>query len=132
MDDTADGEDTGLDWTNAYVDLQSALNDEGCTRIEVAEGTYYPTSGLDRYATFQLPRGVEIYGGYRVGVEERNPNWYPTILSGDLGFYGIWTDNSYHIVTGIGVDASAVLDGFIIEEGNANGTVSFDRGGGYI
>ena len=31
VDDTADGEDTGLDWTNAYVDLQSSLNDEGCT-----------------------------------------------------------------------------------------------------
>jgi parallel beta-helix repeat protein len=40
-----------------------------------------------------------------------------------------YNENSYHVVTGSGTDTSAVLDGFTISAGNANG-LYHDRGGG--
>jgi hypothetical protein len=42
------------------------------------------------------------------------------------------SDNSYHVVTGSGVDAGAVLDGFTIRGGNADGVVYPQYGGGGI
>ena len=57
--------------------------------IEVAEGTYYPTSVVDNFATFELRSDVEIFGGYRIGMEKRDPMSYVTILSGDIGVQGV-------------------------------------------
>ena len=39
-------------------------------------------------------------------------------------------ENSYHVVTGSGTEATAVLDGFTITGGNADGSDPHDRGGG--
>ncbi len=39
-------------------------------------------------------------------------------------------ENSYHVVTGSGADVTAVLDGFIITAGNADGTFPDYNGGG--
>ncbi|HIJ54387.1 MAG TPA: hypothetical protein HPP66_14740, partial [Planctomycetes bacterium] len=90
----------------------------------------------DREATFQLINGVAIYGGY-AGVGEPDPNerdidTYETILSGDIRMPGDISDNSYHVVTGSGTDETALLDGFTITAGNANGSYTelYDRGGG--
>jgi predicted outer membrane repeat protein len=130
VDDTALGTNDGSSWTDAFTDLQSALNDMGCTHIEVAQGTYAPTTAPDRTATFLLRSGVEIYGGYPDGGGTRDPSTYVTILSGDIGVPGDHSDNSYHVVTGSWVDFSAVLDGFTIEAGNADGEGSYGRGGG--
>ncbi|MFC1793277.1 hypothetical protein ACFL3Q_06785 [Planctomycetota bacterium] len=97
----------------------------------------------DRTATFQLINGVTLKGGY-AGLGEPNPDardieLYETILSGDLNDDDIHIDdvevdvpwdlldeptraeNSYNVVTGIGTDDSAVLDGFTITAGNTNG-----------
>jgi hypothetical protein len=41
-----------------------------------------------------------------------------------------YADNSYHVVTAIGVDASTVLDGFTITARNADGDDTHDKGGG--
>ncbi|MHC4698457.1 MAG: right-handed parallel beta-helix repeat-containing protein [Planctomycetota bacterium] len=41
-------------------------------------------------------------------------------------------DNSYHVVTGSGTDDTAILDGFTISAGNANGSSPNDRGGGMV
>ncbi|MEE9294690.1 MAG: right-handed parallel beta-helix repeat-containing protein [Phycisphaerae bacterium] len=40
------------------------------------------------------------------------------------------SENSYHIVTGSGTDATAVIDGFTITGGNADGTTPDNRGAG--
>ncbi|MHC4489486.1 MAG: tail fiber domain-containing protein [Planctomycetota bacterium] len=89
---------------------------------------------VDRSATFQLKNDVVIKGGY-AGFGEPDPNVrdihaYETILCGDMGIPGDDSDNSYHVVTGSGTDETAVLDGFTITAGNANGWNAHNYGGG--
>lgn len=136
----------GTSWCNAYRSLSDAIaaanaNDE----IRVADGKYLPSNAGLRLESFELKSGVAIYGGYAgCGApqpDQRDWNVYRTILSGDLmgndgpDFVNN-ADNSYHVVigfdseTGIGADASSVLDGFTITGGNANGPNPRDRGGG--
>jgi len=62
-------------------------------------------------------------------LSERDVAAHPTILSGEIGFPGSW-DNSYHVVTGSNVDSPAVLDGFTVTRGYANGTDDDQNGGG--
>jgi hypothetical protein len=77
---------------------------------------------------------VAIYGGFPSSGDpnwnDRDPNAYETILSGDIGTPDVNMDNSYHVVTGNGTYETAVIDGFIISGGNANGSYPYNRGGG--
>jgi hypothetical protein len=117
----------GDTWANG-CDLQYALTTVAASgdEIWVAQGTYKPTSGTDRAATFRLQNGVALYGGFagtETSRDERDWENRITTLSGDLngdddGFTNNG-ENSYHVVTGGGTDASAVLDGFTITSGNA-------------
>ncbi len=111
-------------WATA-CSLQHALSIAGPGKeIWVMKGTYKPTTGTDRNITFQLKNGVAIYGGF-AGTEtlrdKRNWKLNITALSGDIGVTGNATDNSYHVVTGSLTDSTAVLDGFTIKAGNADG-----------
>ncbi len=122
-------------WSNACA-LQTALtNAPSGDELWVAAGTYKPTTGTSRAATFQLRNGIALYGGF-AGTETaralRNVYGNKTILSGDIGTPGNASDNAYHVVTaGSVVTESAVLDGFTITAGNANGaSYPDDRGGG--
>jgi hypothetical protein len=122
-----DGLATGTSWTDAFVDLQRALDATDCendvVEIWVAAGTYYPSKVNDRAATFLLRENTTIYGGFEgteVTVMERDINAYPSILSGAIGVSNNDTDNSYHVVTAAGVDQSAILDGFTIRDGYAD------------
>jgi predicted outer membrane repeat protein len=81
-----------------------------------------------RHASFQLRNGLSLMGGYAgLGAgdpDERDIALYETILSGDLrGDDSGWPkdDNSYHVVTGSGTDGTALLDGFTVTAGHANG-----------
>ncbi len=124
----------GSDWCHAYLTLTDALAAAGAnTTIRVANGTYRP--GTSRNSTFGLIDSVTISGGHagcNDGGDERNIARNETILSGDLAgddqTGGDNSENSYHVVTGSGRDATAVLDGFTITGGNADG--SPDHGGG--
>jgi predicted outer membrane repeat protein len=101
--------------------------------IWVAEGTYTPTAGTDRSATFQLQDSLALYGGFAGGettLGDRDWVANVTILSGDIGVVGDSADNSYHVVTGTGTNWTAVLDGFTVTGGNANGTSPYHNGGG--
>ncbi|MDM8561324.1 choice-of-anchor U domain-containing protein, partial [Candidatus Parabeggiatoa sp. HSG14] len=129
VNQTASGQKTGCDWTNAITDLQAALTQvttgvlPQVNEIWVAKGTYFPTTDLNREATFQLLNGVSIYGGFAGSEAEVSQNKYQenqTILSGDIGIVGDNSDNSYHVVTGLGTDATAVLHGVTITKGNAS------------
>lgn len=76
---------------------------------------------------------MKIYGGFD-GTEtlltQRNWSTQTTVLSGDIGTIGEVADNSYHVVTGSGVDINTLLDGFTITGGNA--ILDADSNGGGI
>ncbi len=140
----AAGANDGTSWTDAYNDLQDALADAAgaggtFTEIWVAAGTYTPDRETrDRTAAFHLTDAAAVYGGF-AGTEtqrpQRDPQAHVTILSGDLDhndgpdFAGN-DENSYHVVHGNGSGADAILDGFTITGGNADGTWPDDCGGG--
>ncbi|BAP54880.1 hypothetical protein THII_0583 [Thioploca ingrica] len=133
----AGGKNTGLNWNEAFTDLQTALataiSCDGVNQIWVAEGTYKPTTQTDRTATFQLINGIAIYGGFNgteTQLQQRDSASHPTILSGDIGVVGNPNDNSYHVVTGSGTDETALLDGFTITAGQANGSQNCPLGCG--
>src|ERR1700734_35621 len=88
----------GTSWGTAFTDLQSALAiAHASDQVDIAGGTYKPTSGTDRTISFEPASGVAINGGY-AGAADSNPNLlnpstYPTILSGDIGTQGDNSDN---------------------------------------
>jgi len=122
----------GSDWCHAYLELHEALvaaqNDPNVATIRVANGTYKPTNGTARTATFHLIDGVAIEGGYagcNDGGDARDIALYETILTGDLlgndgPDYANYEENCYNVVTGTGTGPSAVLDGFTITGGNGS------------
>ena len=153
--DATGGANNGTSWSDAYLYLQDALAVAVFgDYIFVAQGTYKsdantanPDGSGDRTATFQLINGVGLYGGYAgygaTDLNERNTELYQTILSGDLDGNDVQVsdpcdllteptraENSYHVVTSSGTDLDAVLDGFTITAGNANGTDTNGEGGG--
>jgi len=155
VDGSATGSDNGTSWTNAFNDLEDALDaarpgDE----IWVAERTYYPTTEAGgsgpRYQAFQMKNGVAILGGYAgygaADPNERNIELYETILSGDLLANDVpvddpcdlkndpyRADNCYHVFyhrdENLTLETTAILDGFTITAGNANGP-NHNYGGG--
>lgn len=97
------GTNSGLSWTNAFLDLQSALDiAQAGDSIVVASGTYTPsvqynfTTGLPitgnpRAVSFKIPDGVILLGGWAGGeaitpatVAARNITANQTTLSGDV------------------------------------------------
>ncbi|CAN5459574.1 hypothetical protein BH10BAC3_BH10BAC3_29780 [soil metagenome] len=123
----AAGLNNGSNWLNAFTRLQSALASTctNVTQIWVAAGTYRPTATTDRSIAFVMKNNLAIYGGFagnETDVTKRRPTEHPTILSGDIGTLGIRTDNSFNVVRndGNGLTATAILDGFIVRDGNAN------------
>jgi len=128
------GPGDGKSWETAFRALADALAAAGEGRAElwVAAGTYRPTSGADRSASFVLRPGIELVGGFRGQETERSQrDWQanPTVLSGDIGREGELADNAYHVL--IGAD-HAVVDGFVIRDGNADGRTYDAKGGGMV
>jgi len=151
VDDNAPGANNGSSWSDAYFYLQDALmlvsaGDE----IRVAQGIYRPDDFVlsrrpnrGRAETFALICEVTLSGGYAgcgaPDPNERDIELYETVLSGDRDDNdgpnvdaddATRQDNSYHVVTGNGTDETAVLDGFTVTAGNANGPYPDGDGGG--
>ncbi len=142
-------------WANAFSDLQLALQAAGSgDEIWVASGVYVPVVVADpgditvaeRQASFQLIDGVSVFGGFSGNESNRHDrNWRanPTVLSGNIvdpptnpnsAIEDVdasdFEDFSYQVVTSIGNNDTAVLDGFIITGGNADGSDPLNAGGG--
>ncbi|MGA9333653.1 MAG: hypothetical protein WBV39_05185, partial [Rudaea sp.] len=142
------GGNTGASWSDAYIDLQSALGDTNCTEVWVAAGVYKP--GTQATDSFVVAAGVAVYGGF-AGSEttrsQRVPGIDTTVLSGDIDsndnldangvdvdYSDIQGTNSYTVVTMDGrtqaIGADTVLDGFTITGGDAQGSFPLHSGGG--
>ncbi len=129
----------GDTWANG-CDLQYALATKAVSgdTLWVEQGTYKPTSGIDRSATCLLKSGVMLYGGFagsESSLGQRRWQANPAILSGDLAGndgpdFSNNADNSYHVVTANGANSNAFLDGFTPRGGNANGAWPENYGGG--
>lgn len=136
----ATGKNDGSSWVDAYTSL-AYLQQGMCISsktIWIASGTYYPTSDTDRTISFELNGNLKWYGGFAGNestLESRNWAANPTILSGNIGDTGTNADNSYHVLKLGGTNV--LLDGFIIEKGNAQGgdlDISYQKqsGGGIL
>ncbi|MBX3363645.1 MAG: hypothetical protein KF866_02660 [Phycisphaeraceae bacterium] len=133
---SATGAKTGHNWDNAFTDLQEALalaqQSQGMiNEIWVAAGSYMPTTGTDRTKTFTIPSGVKLYGGFsgNESALEQRPMAF-TVLSGGIGAPFSYADDSYHVITIPAGSSNTVVDGFVITQGNANGSGMHSRGGG--
>ena len=133
------GNNDGTTWGDAFTSLQSGLEAAVAGKqIWVAAGTYKPSNEVggsgDRYRTFQMKNGVAIYGGFtgtEYDLSQRDISAHETILSGDIGELGNNSDNVYHIFRhqSLGLNSTAVLDGFTLTGGNANGFAPDNNGG---
>jgi len=137
--DVQGGRNDGSNWANAFRRLEDAIAvaDPGDS-IWVARGTYYPTTGNDKTAYFELKNGLSIIGGF-AGTEtdyaQRLPQENETILSGDIGVPGERSDNSFHVLYAHAADSSSLLEGFTITQGNADSTLEISHwayGGGMV
>jgi hypothetical protein len=141
----------GSSWADAYLIVQDALSAAAAnTEIWVAQGVYHTDEvGMpkpDPAASFQLQNDVALYGGFtgtESAREQRDWQAHVTVLSGDIDgndtrdAHGVVTDtthivgsNAYHVVDGSATTGSAVLDGFFITAGQADGTGANNDGAG--
>lgn len=141
---TASGANNGTSWTNAYTNLRTALtNAPSGAQVWIAADTYYLPSGSGRSVSFEITnKSLSVFGGFANtgnpnSIIQRVPSIYQTILSGDISmndtvFSGSTRktdadrlDNAFNVIR-IGMSgqiaATVILDGLIIQDGNANGT----------
>jgi hypothetical protein len=140
------GSMNGSSWSNAWpgTQLQNLISTSASgSQIWVKAGMYKPTAmpagstygTAPRSYAFTLKNGVAVYGGF-AGTEtllsQRNVTVNVTILSGDIGTVNNISDNCYHVVLSPANNSTAILDGFSISDGNANGAssavISFNGG----
>ncbi|MDO3693396.1 right-handed parallel beta-helix repeat-containing protein [Wenyingzhuangia sp. chi5] len=163
------GDKSGNSWANAIPELADALiwahNNQDTAwssnplQIWVAGGTYTPLyspedgsnfgTNQTRGNAFLMVGNVNLYGNFKgteKSLSERDLSLTEneTILSGDLNNDddngGDNSENTYHVVIACGNKNNAILDGFTITKGNANGgseeylvsgnAIRYNQGGG--
>lgn len=140
VDADATGANDGTSWEDAYSDLSYAIATASSSDfIWVAEATYLP--GTHKTAMFILSN-QKLFGGFNgteIDRSQRDPATNLTILSGDVqgddsgNIVDTETtrqDNLYHVVGFFGSASDALVDGFVIKGGNANGAVNTNCGSG--
>lgn len=132
VDQNATGNGSGDSWANAFTSLESALalQENGFTgEIRVAGGqTFKPSasrlctggciSPRDYY--FLIHEDIQLKGSYNVTTNTQDYS-NPTILSGDVGVPDNSADNTLRVVVTTNLTNTAIIDGFVINQGNANG-----------
>ena len=137
---TGAGTNNGSSWSNAYsgTQLQTALDNVAASEVWVAAGIYLPTyqteGGDVRTKTFYINRNIKVYGGFPATgsptMNDRNPAANVTTLSGDID--GAGNNDSYHVVYFYRLTSTALLDGFTLSGGRANGASNIKQIGGGI
>lgn len=124
LDSTATGNNSGINWENAFTDLHDALElAQYGDEIWIAKGTYFTTKTDDRSIFFNVKKGVSLYGGFD-GTEilkgERDLENNATFLSGNLGDLDDPNDNSFTILYLENPDTANIIDGLRIESSDAS------------
>ncbi|MEM8898590.1 MAG: choice-of-anchor Q domain-containing protein, partial [Bacteroidota bacterium] len=134
----ATGANTGTSWANAFTDLQLALKEarstEGPDQIWVAKGTYKPTNGTNRKASFTIPDKTALFGGFignEKSLNQRDWKANETILNGNIGQRDN-SDNSFHVVSAFDLITGAWIDGFSVRNGYADGSSNNRLGAGLL
>gem|GEM_PF-4250951 len=150
VDQAAAGSTDGTSWTNAYTDLQEAMQlAQAGQEIWLADGVYLPTKDGNRDAYFNLPSGVDLYGGFAGGestICQRDFSNTRSVLSGDLNqddkvdvvnivplellFTGT-EENSHYVLRNSQVSDDIKIDGVAISGGVADGS-NTAGGGGFL
>lgn len=139
----AAGSLNGSSWTDAYNDIQSAIDAASAGDfIFVAAGTYLPIhqhlGDSGRHSTFYINKSIQLYGGFsgnpgtEGGFMEHNVTTHLTILSGDLGIPLVDSDNAFHVLYLDHVSDTTKIDGFTIAHGNGIGGVGLEAYGAGI
>jgi hypothetical protein len=138
------GANNGASWDDAFqgpLGLQAALAVAvSGTEIWIADGRYTPAPpNGDRSASFVLPGGVALYGGFaghETALEQRNVALHAAILSGDLNGNDAppsgLTENSRHVLRATGLNSTAVADGLTVRDGQADGPTQADESGANV
>ncbi|MEM9326896.1 MAG: T9SS type A sorting domain-containing protein, partial [Bacteroidota bacterium] len=137
VDPAATGDQSGARWSNAFTDLQAALDTAAElagpaseTEVWVKEGIYYPDvqSSTNRNARIALRNRVYLMGGFdgtETSLSQRDISNNETILSGDIGVANDSTDNSFGMMTvRDDVTDHTVVDGWTIRGAFALSTAS--------
>lgn len=126
----ATGSNTGVNWANAFTDLQSALAASGSgDQIWVAAGVYKPTSSNDRSIPFQVTSGVSLYGGFNgteTALNQRDWSANATVLSGAIGSQVDVTDNTRTLIRVNNASQPVVISGFKIRRAYHEGGSNID------
>ncbi len=130
VDPDATGNNDGSSWENAYNSIEvafeaAALCEEDVHEIWVRSGLYTINQ------TLQLISDVNVFGGFppesvnaSPAFEDRNPNNFLTILDGN--------GTICHIVSGTNLEAETILEGFVLQGGNAESSGTCNGYGGGI
>jgi trimeric autotransporter adhesin len=138
--EVSSGMQNGTSWADAYTDLQTAIyNANAGDTIWVAQGSYKPfidTLGnipampANRY--FWLKNGVVVYGGFsgsETSLSQRDPITNKAVLEGEITT-GVFAEHVMYVYAGI--DSSAVLDGFIVQNGKSFVSSTEKNGSGLL
>lgn len=124
----ATGTNNGSSWTNAFTTIELAFSNAIVgDQVWVAVAVYKP-AGTTRSATFTIPNGVEVYGGFlgsETAIGQRDLTVNLTTLNGDIGAAGTQTDNCYSVVTFTNASNLTKFDGFKIINAYNNASSSY-------
>eukprot|EP01084_Bolivina_argentea_P294504 506737_1 len=113
---------SGQSWLNSFNTLDSALLHATQTNDEIylmGGFTYIPITN-NRANCFVVHKAISIFGGFdgtETNITQRQSNYAPSIISGDINILNDNTDNCYHVIT---YNEILTLNRVIIQNGNAN------------
>ncbi|MCX2682066.1 T9SS type A sorting domain-containing protein [Galbibacter sp. EGI 63066] len=131
-----------LKWAREQHDADNNWLANDSLQVWVATGTYKPFYNAadeqydqngNRDNAFVMVKNVQLYGGFDPdnGIDDLTDNRIVpsstegagggSILSGDLGTDGDNSDNAYHVLIAANDVGNALVDGFTLSGGNANG-----------
>lgn len=150
---------SGASWADASGDLQAMIDRQaecGGGEVWVAAGTYIPVRRADATGTltpndrdnaFVLRNNVKVFGGFagtEAVISERVLNPALSILSGDFNgddqvtgsgstlTFEHNTENAYHVLISAGNNSTAIIDGFTVSGGFADGSSGITVNGNSI